>query len=176
MGTKRRRWTIWEQLCVLTANDGCCMYCSIRASERMDHVIPLARGGADRIDNLVPACHRCNHSKNDKSFVEWWTHKWLKGAWPGGRGTPLRGGLEDAGLRELYLEAHQQVLLMLENIETVLDEIADERRSTWFIYGTGIGYPDSVMTIDRWRGWYGSRIEQAKAEGWPDPRAERQHI
>ena len=37
-----------------------------------DHVVPLSKGGADKVDNLVPCCRSCNSSKNDRLLhVEW---------------------------------------------------------------------------------------------------------
>jgi 5-methylcytosine-specific restriction endonuclease McrA len=47
-----------------------CAYCG-SASEHLDHVIPLSRGGEHRIGNLVGACAKCNLSKNDKFIMEW---------------------------------------------------------------------------------------------------------
>lgn len=48
-----------------------CVYCGAK-SEHMDHVIPLARGGDHNIDNLVPACAKCNLSKGSKlPAIEW---------------------------------------------------------------------------------------------------------
>jgi 5-methylcytosine-specific restriction endonuclease McrA len=40
-----------------------CAYCGIRASLTRDHVIPLALGGSNAIDNIVPACRQCNARK-----------------------------------------------------------------------------------------------------------------
>ncbi len=48
-----------------------CVYCG-EPSEHADHVIPLSRGGTHDIDNLVPACSKCNLSKGSKlPAVEW---------------------------------------------------------------------------------------------------------
>lgn len=33
---------------------------------RADHYIPLAKGGEHSLENLVPACNRCNSSKGSK--------------------------------------------------------------------------------------------------------------
>lgn len=32
----------------------------------IDHVVPIADGGKTEIENLVPACNRCNQSQNKK--------------------------------------------------------------------------------------------------------------
>ena len=36
----------------------------------IDHLIPVARGGTDHIDNLVPSCISCNLKKHDKTVEE----------------------------------------------------------------------------------------------------------
>ena len=40
-----------------------CLRCGTHDSLTVDHVIPLARGGTDNIDNLQPLCFSCNASK-----------------------------------------------------------------------------------------------------------------
>lgn len=37
----------------------------------IDHVIPIARGGAHAMDNLRPACATCNHMKNRSTLDEY---------------------------------------------------------------------------------------------------------
>ncbi len=49
--------------------DGCA-YCS-GPHEHDDHIVPLARGGAHTLNNLAPACARCNLSKGSKMLAEW---------------------------------------------------------------------------------------------------------
>jgi len=49
---------------------GLCVYCLGRA-EQIDHVEPLARGGSNGPENLVPACKHCNISKKDKPLLLW---------------------------------------------------------------------------------------------------------
>lgn len=39
----------------------------------VDHFIPEARGGTDASHNLMPACDRCNSSKQDHSPLDWMT-------------------------------------------------------------------------------------------------------
>lgn len=48
-----------------------CAYCGNAGEMTRDHVIPLSRGGSDFIGNIVPACARCNSSKNARVVVEW---------------------------------------------------------------------------------------------------------
>jgi len=44
--------------------EGRCAYCGLSGPVTRDHVIPLARGGSNSIDNIVPACRTCNARKN----------------------------------------------------------------------------------------------------------------
>ncbi len=46
-----------------------CAYCDIGLYEHMDHVIPLSRGGAHSLDNIVPACQRCNLKKGTQIWT-----------------------------------------------------------------------------------------------------------
>ena len=57
-----------------------CAYCgggdgswgkATRHSLQWDHVMPLSRGGAHSVGNLVPACRWCNQSKKDSFLAEW---------------------------------------------------------------------------------------------------------
>ncbi len=47
-----------------------CIYCGA-PSRHIDHVIPIAKGGAHKVGNLAPACQKCNQSKSSK-FVSVW--------------------------------------------------------------------------------------------------------
>jgi 5-methylcytosine-specific restriction endonuclease McrA len=49
---------------------GLCAYCC-GPSEVIDHVHPIARGGPNRLANLVPACRFCNQSKSDTPLLVW---------------------------------------------------------------------------------------------------------
>lgn len=40
-----------------------CVYCKTRKATTVDHVVEIDRGGTHSLDNLVPACQRCNSSK-----------------------------------------------------------------------------------------------------------------
>jgi 5-methylcytosine-specific restriction endonuclease McrA len=50
----------------------CCAYCGSDGPLHLDHVEPLARGGLHTPDNLVPACQRCNLSKQAKPVEAWY--------------------------------------------------------------------------------------------------------
>jgi len=47
-----------------------CAYCGAVA-EHIDHVVPIARGGAHKIGNLVAACSSCNLRKGSKLVSIW---------------------------------------------------------------------------------------------------------
>jgi 5-methylcytosine-specific restriction endonuclease McrA len=40
----------------------------------IDHIVPLAVGGSDRLDNLQPAHRMCNVEKGD-DLPTWWARK-----------------------------------------------------------------------------------------------------
>ena len=59
-----------------------CCYCGGGEHLSLDHLVPRAKGGEDRGDNLVYACRSCNSSKSDTDFLVWCQSK--------GRFPPLR--------------------------------------------------------------------------------------
>ncbi len=50
---------------------GACFYCGAEKCGGVDHVVPLSRGGAHELANLVGACASCNSSKGAKLLSEW---------------------------------------------------------------------------------------------------------
>ncbi len=50
-----------------------CQYCGVKFDPRrltLDHVIPKSKGGKGNWENLVAACHVCNHRKADRTPEE----------------------------------------------------------------------------------------------------------
>lgn len=47
----------------ILASNPQCAYCHTRKATTVDHVIEVDRGGTHSLDNLVPACQRCNSRK-----------------------------------------------------------------------------------------------------------------
>jgi 5-methylcytosine-specific restriction endonuclease McrA len=73
--------TVREKVWAIT--DGKCFYCSIELTREkdfsephrcfhVDHIVPKSVGGPDHMSNYLPACERCNVSKNAKPFVEFY--------------------------------------------------------------------------------------------------------
>lgn len=60
-----------EWAAVLAAFDGVCAYCGVDGPMQMDHFIPLKHGGHTVAGNVVPACARCNSSKQDRMPATW---------------------------------------------------------------------------------------------------------
>jgi len=52
-----------------------CGYCNEAEADTIDHIIPLSRGGSNYIGNIMPACGKCNYSKQCKTIVEWRSNK-----------------------------------------------------------------------------------------------------
>lgn len=169
MARSRRPFRVWEQLCVLTANNGRCVYCG-DPSEEMDHVIPFSDGGADALSNLVPACRACNRQKRNRNPAEWFVSSDLRLRWSG-NGTPQKGAISrDSSLRDLYLSVHAEVLTLLDDLDVVAAEIADEKRWSWFLWSCSWEYPRGFPDVAFYRKWSMEKIEAAKAAGWPDAR------
>src|SRR3989454_1717862 len=60
----------WADLIVLY--QGRCHYCGISSADlEVDHVIPLSRGGAHSIENIVPSCQPRNQHKNTLTEAEY---------------------------------------------------------------------------------------------------------
>lgn len=60
----RRRFSTRDLMARLLAFNGCCAECGVKIGPatglQWDHVIPLAQGGYDALDNLQPLC-RADH-------------------------------------------------------------------------------------------------------------------
>ncbi len=54
---------------IFARDGGRCVYCGASATS-IDHVIPRSRGGAHNWENVVSACHKCNHLKADKPLKD----------------------------------------------------------------------------------------------------------
>jgi 5-methylcytosine-specific restriction endonuclease McrA len=68
----RRSWHRIREL-VNRRDNGVCQCCGEHCPEtgHVDHIIPLSRGGDDKLDNLVWACEKCNLSKGNRTLSEW---------------------------------------------------------------------------------------------------------
>lgn len=59
-----------------------CAYCGSELTPEtatIDHIIPLSRGGEHSINNIAPACSRCNSQKGDKTAEEFFYWKAVVG-------------------------------------------------------------------------------------------------
>ena len=68
-GVTREEWAE-----TVEAFGGQCAYCP-RPATTIDHIEPIARGGLDAPENVVPACRSCNSSKGAKPLLIWWLHR-----------------------------------------------------------------------------------------------------
>ena len=61
----------WKR--VLKEFNNQCAYCGNDEGLEQEHIVPLTKGGKYEVGNIIPACRRCNASKNNKDLVEWYT-------------------------------------------------------------------------------------------------------
>lgn len=64
--SRREKQSLGRRFRILAKSKFRCHYCGTPASEtklHIDHVIPLAKGGADHPSNMVAACSDCNLGK-----------------------------------------------------------------------------------------------------------------
>jgi len=64
------RFTAQEWRDLVAQWESRCAYCGIRAPLEADHRTPLARGGANSIANILPACGPCNRKKGNRTEEE----------------------------------------------------------------------------------------------------------
>ena len=71
---RKLAWRVWKK------TDGHCTYCREQLNPfdrnalngfQIDHVNPRAAGGPDDLENLAPACSRCNWSKHARTPEQW---------------------------------------------------------------------------------------------------------
>lgn len=62
---------------ILEAANYLCHYCNADANTA-DHIIPVSKGGGHEISNLLPACGRCNSTRQDRTLVRlrYWNKKY----------------------------------------------------------------------------------------------------
>ena len=66
---RRKTISLKDRWKVLKRDNYCCVQCGSRPPDivlEIDHIVPLARGGNDSLDNLQTLCNRCNQGKNDR--------------------------------------------------------------------------------------------------------------
>jgi 5-methylcytosine-specific restriction endonuclease McrA len=59
-----------EWLALVASHAGCCAYCGEQGPMEADHRTPLSRGGSNAIENMLPACRRCNAKKHQMTEEE----------------------------------------------------------------------------------------------------------
>lgn len=71
--TKRRQVVRYSREGVYDRDQGLCAYCNTAIPYKemtIDHVIPRARGGQTKWDNVVASCSTCNTRKGQRTLAE----------------------------------------------------------------------------------------------------------
>jgi 5-methylcytosine-specific restriction endonuclease McrA len=48
-----------------------CVNCGKEENLQIDHILPISRGGEDKLDNLQVLCRTCNVEKGSKTMSQW---------------------------------------------------------------------------------------------------------
>lgn len=68
-GPKRDPIPDHVKLVVWARDGGACVHCGSRQELHFDHVIPVAKGGGNSVENIQILCQACNLRKSDKIIV-----------------------------------------------------------------------------------------------------------
>ena len=58
-----------EWIKLLERFKGKCAYCGSSKKIEVDHIIPISKGGDNKISNIQPLCRSCNSRKKDKIII-----------------------------------------------------------------------------------------------------------
>lgn len=56
---------------ILDAWANLCAYCGSDRAHTLDHIVPRAKGGSTKRDNLLACCPTCNLAKSDSDWLLW---------------------------------------------------------------------------------------------------------
>lgn len=126
------RWSVF-------ARDGfTCRYCGAQAGQdgvdlAVDHIVSVADGGDNRLDNLATACRKCNGGKGARSLAA----------------VPIRTDVIDrakamAGNASDLADAMQQ---QAEAVRQMRQAIVDVKCAAYFVKATQIGPQEMGMAI-----------------------------
>lgn len=89
------RFKAGQRAAILTFYGCCCAYCGVPiagSNLHWDHVVPIARGGAEAPHNVVPACAACNQKKHANTWEPRARHPWMALAVQNVVGDHTKGG------------------------------------------------------------------------------------
>jgi len=66
--TNTQAWRILRKQ-VIQRDDGYCQRCGTPGANQVDHIVPLAEGGTDALENLQLLCEPCHRSKSAQEGV-----------------------------------------------------------------------------------------------------------
>lgn len=58
------------RLILFATTDHRCFYCGLKGNLTVDHIIPKSKGGTSSLNNLLPACRKCNRQKSSMTVEE----------------------------------------------------------------------------------------------------------
>lgn len=129
MATKRKTLGNGLRFKIFHRDAFTCQYCGKRPPEiilEADHVIPVAHGGKDDVDNLVTSCRECNSGKRDKDLSA----------------VPKRVTQNAVDLKERY-----EQMVAFYKFQNSLDKMTDERVGELSDYWAELWDEKSFLTV-----------------------------
>jgi len=72
LAAKNTRFALWRNRCAFCGVDAKHPRNAGHDRLTVEHVLALTKNGLDEADNIAPACHSCNCSKNNAPVEEWY--------------------------------------------------------------------------------------------------------
>ncbi|MFI6210012.1 HNH endonuclease [Streptomyces sp. NPDC051041] len=161
---RRRYFPLGEELAVLTAHGGRCVYC-LAPSQVKDHVIAVASGGDDDWRNLVPACDPCNERKGNRTVAQFAAYQLTE--------RQPQGYYRFGQLTDESDHLRRMLALWSERIEITCVELLHQRRLDWFrshfvsTHFNARTTPTIRVKAILCRSFFAGHIAAAEAAGWP---------
>ena len=86
-----------------------CQYCG-KPTQHVHHLIPLAKGGDNRINNLIPLCRKCHGLIHNKNYNDQWKKAWQEGIEKAKAEGKFKGGQIKRLPKKQYLDLKEQYL------------------------------------------------------------------
>lgn len=141
--TKSVSWNESVRKQLLEKTGGHCSYCGKILTDavpwNVEHVTPIAQGGTNSYENLVPSCYRCNSMKRKKTPEEF--REWLRQRVTGPLSCAGQALSDDTFLTDI--DRNELLRLLIK-----VDRALSDSRTVFYLDGKHPGFEDSDARAD----------------------------